>query len=184
MDLNAHVLGAVNSAIEEKVLQTFQKALKSPNADGPHKSKIDQRAQKCNPRSDEEHQNKISMMSQKFDPQSDRPQLSEMAEKNRETLADFPKSYSSKSNRNYHSKESSVDSYESEDGYDMVTGAKHTPQMVPEFLDGPCNLKHTRRNIHYFPMMMMITILTQCSQCQRCQRLPLQLTLYIGSQKC
>ena len=37
-----------------------------------------------------------------------------------------------------HYRENSVESHESDDenGYDMVTGANLTPQMVPEFLTG------------------------------------------------
>ena len=41
------------------------------------------------------------------------------------------------SDRISHCRENSVDSNQSDDdGYDMVTGANLTPQMVPEFLTG------------------------------------------------
>ena len=50
------------------------------------------------------------------------------------------------SNRIYHRRENSVDSNQSDDddGYDMVTGANLTPQMVPEFQNGrPMQSKKT-----------------------------------------
>ena len=49
------------------------------------------------------------------------------------------------SNRANHLKESSIDSIESDDGYDMVTGANLTPHMVPEFLTG--RSMQSRKNI-------------------------------------
>ena len=42
-----------------------------------------------------------------------------------------------RSDRVNHCREHSLDSNQSDDdGYDMVTGANFTPQMVPEFLTG------------------------------------------------
>ena len=51
---------------------------------------------------------------------------------------DFPRLVTLRSDRINHCRENSEESHESDDenGYDMVTGANLTPQMVPEFLTG------------------------------------------------
>ena len=69
MDLNAHVLEAIISAIEEKVLATIQNALEAncdnlsakldPQSDGLHLGKIAQAAQKYDNRSDGQHLSNI-----------------------------------------------------------------------------------------------------------------------------
>ena len=49
----------------------------------------------------------------------------------------FPKLIATSSNQNNHRRENLVDFEQSDDeGYDMVTGAKLTPHLVPEFLTG------------------------------------------------
>ena len=51
---------------------------------------------------------------------------------------EFPRLISIKSTQTNYHRENSVDSQQSDDdfGYDMVTGANLTPQMLPEFLTG------------------------------------------------
>ena len=109
MDLNAHAPESINSTIQEIVLPTIQNDIKSHNSnsredldlrsDGPHKSKIDRMAQKCDLRSDRLH-------------------LRKNGELSRERRVDFPKVNSTKSNRNNRLRESSVDDYENDKGYD------------------------------------------------------------------
>ena len=91
------------------MLPTIQNALNSHKTDssenldlrshGPRQSKIGQMAQKCDPRSDRPHQTENGGISCK-------------------QRVDLPKVNSSRNNRNNHLKEGSVDTYESDEGYD------------------------------------------------------------------
>ena len=91
-DLNSHIADAINSAIEEKVLPSFQNVMKAQNVDS--KTKVGLR--------------------------SDGPQQNSIVENSRKTHVGFPKPNSVKTNQNKHLRESSIDSQESDDVYDRV----------------------------------------------------------------
>ena len=124
-DIKSHILSAIDSAIEEKVIPSIRNVLESQNthldlrSDGPHPSTFDQVRPHRDLRSDGPHQ--------------------QIAGKTLlDVRKDFPRSVEMNSNQKNRQRENSVDSYQSDedDGYDMVTGANLTPQMVPEFLTG------------------------------------------------
>ena len=128
-DLNSHILNAIDSAIGEKVIPSIRNALESQNStentnadlrsDGPHPSTFDQvRPQR--------------------DLRSVGPQQQVAGNASQDAKKDFPGLVTMSSNRMNHQRENSADSCGSDDelGYDMVTGANLTPQMVPEFLTG------------------------------------------------
>ena len=102
IDLNAHVLEAINSAIEEKLLPAILNALNTHSANSNAELDL---------RSDGPHQNTNDGMSRK-------------------THEDFPKVDSIKSKNNNHHGESSVDSYESDDGYDTYNFWKYFVQKI------------------------------------------------------
>ena len=125
-DLNSHFLSAMDSAIEEKVIPSIRNVLESSQnthldlrSDGPHPSTFEQVRPHRNLRSDGPHQQIAGKTSL-------------------DVRKDFPRSVETNSNHINRQRENSVDSYQSDedDGYDMVTGANLTPQMVPEFLTG------------------------------------------------
>ena len=80
--MHAHVLEAINSAIEEIMLPTIQNVLSTQNANS----------------------------NAKLDLRSDEPHQSENGGMNRKTRVDFLKLKSAKNNHNFHLRESSVDS--------------------------------------------------------------------------
>ena len=164
-DLNLQVLDAINSAIQEKVLPSIENALKpvktASNAkwdlqsDGPQSSKVNQSGQQYDLKSGGLHKSRKPQMNkyvdlrsgglhldrfdqdaQECDPRSDRPHRSENTQSNLETRENCSKMTFKESNRANHLRESSIDSTEGVEGYDMVTGANLTPHMVPEFLTG------------------------------------------------
>ena len=92
LDLNTHVLEVRISAIEEKVLATIQNTSKAHSAIS--KAKLDFP-------SDGLHQNENGGISRK-------------------TRVDFPKLISTNGNLIYHPRESLVDSYQNDDGYDNL----------------------------------------------------------------
>ena len=173
-DLNLQILDAINSAIQEKVLPSIENALKpvktASNAkwdlqsDGPqsssvnqpdqqydlksgglHKSKKAQMSKYIDLRSDGLHLDRFGLDDQECDPRSDRPHQSENTQSNLQTRENRSKLSFKGSNRANHLRESTIDSIESDDGYDMVTGANLTPHMVPEFLTG--RPMQSRKNI-------------------------------------
>ena len=89
IDLNVHVLEAINSAIEEKVLSTIQSPLNTHSA------------------------NSIA----KLDHRSDGPHQIEDCGKRRKTRVYFPKVNCTNTHKN-NTRERSVDTYESDGGYD------------------------------------------------------------------
>ena len=146
-DLNLQILDAINSAIQEKVLPSIENSLKpvktASNAkwdlrsDGPqssrvnrpdqqydlksgglHKSKKAQRSKYIDLRSDGLHLDRFGQDAQEYDPRSDGLHQSEITQSNLETRENRSKMSFKESNRTNHLRESSIDSIESEDGYD------------------------------------------------------------------
>ena len=124
-DLNLHILSAIDSAIEEKVIPSIRNVLASQN------SHLDLR-------SDGPHPNTFEQVRPHKDLRSDGPHQQIAGKAPLDVKSDFPRSLETNGNQINCQRENSVDSYQSDedDGYDMVTGANLTPQMVPEFLTG------------------------------------------------
>ena len=97
---------------------------------------MNQAAQQYDIRSDGLHQGLINLAAQKYDPRSNRPHQSENSQNYHNIRVNCPKVNSGESNHHNHCRKSSIDSNDTDDGYDMLTGANLTPQMVPEFLTG------------------------------------------------
>ena len=91
-----------------------------------------------NHRSDGPHPSTLSQVRPQRDIRSDGPHQQTAGKASQDAKKDFPRLVAMSSNQINHQRENSVDSYQSNDenGYDMVTGANLTPQLVPEFLTG------------------------------------------------
>ena len=126
---NGHILNAIDSAIEEKVIPSIRNALESQKL--TENTNLDLR-------SDGPHPNTFSQVRPQRDLRSDGPHQQIAGKASQDAKKDFPRLVALSSNQKNHKRENSVESYQSDDenGYDMVTGAKLTLQMVPEFLTG------------------------------------------------
>ena len=126
-DLNSHILNAIDSAIEEKVIPSIRNALESQNL--AKNTNMDLR-------SDGPHPSTFGQVRQQRDLRSVGPQQQIAGKVPQDAKKDFPRLVTMSSNQINHQRENSVESCGSDDeiGYDMVTGANLTPQMVPEFL--------------------------------------------------
>ena len=128
-NLNSQILDVINAAIETKVLPSFKNAVKSQNS--AKITNFDIRSDRPHPRNSSQARPQKDLLSNGLHPENVSNSAGD-AEK------DFPRLVSMKSNRINHCRENSMDSNQSDDaiGYDIVTGANLTPQMVPEFLTG------------------------------------------------
>ena len=128
-DLNSHILNAIDSAIEEKVIPSIRNALECQNSTENTNSDL---------RSDGPHPSTFGQVRPQRDLRSVGPHQQIAGKTSQDAKKDFPKLVTMSSNQKNHQRENSVDSYRSDDeeGYDMVTGVNLTPQMVPEFLTG------------------------------------------------
>ena len=128
-DLNSHILNVMYSAIEEKLIPSIRNALRGKNL-----------ADNMNPdlRSDGPHPSSFSSVRPQRDFRSIGPHQEFAGRAAQDTRKDFLRLVARSSNHRNHQKENSVDSRQSDvdDGYDMLTGANYTPQIVPEFLTG------------------------------------------------
>ena len=129
-DLNSHILDVINSALEERVLPSIKNALETKNS-----------AKNVNLdlRSDGPHSNDFSQERAQRDLRSYGRHLENPTQRFQDAQNDFPRLETMRNNRINHCRRNSIDSNnsnENDDGYDMVTGANLTPQMVPEFLTG------------------------------------------------
>ena len=152
-DLNLQILDSINSAIQETVLPSIENELKpvktASNAkwdlrsDGPQSSRVNQPDQQYDLKSGGLHKSKKAQMSkyidlrsdglhldrfgqdaQECDPRSDRPHQSENTQSNLETRENRSKMSFKESNRANHLRERSIDSIESDDGYDICCPEK------------------------------------------------------------
>ena len=101
-DLNSHILSAIDSAIEEKVIPSIRNVLESQNthldlrSDGPHPSTFDQ-------------------VRPHRDLRSDRPHQQIAGKTSLDVNKDFPRSVATNSNQINSQRENSVDSYQSDE---------------------------------------------------------------------
>ena len=135
-DLNLQIMDAINSAIQEKVLPSIENTLNSVKTTQNTKWDL---------RSDGRHSGLVGQSASNSDPRSSGRHQSAQAPLDLKSSGNRPKSSLKESNLYNRSRDSSVDSIESDVGYDMVTGAKLTPHIVPEFLTG--RPMQSRKNI-------------------------------------
>ena len=125
--LNSQIQNAVSAAITNTVLPSIQNTLNMQRE--PNFTIVD-------PRSNEPHQGLKAASSASKDLRSSERQRNPEAEITQETRGNRSKTSPVEGNHRHMSRDSSVDSYISEQNHDMVTGAKLTPHVVPEFLTG------------------------------------------------
>ena len=125
--MNSQIQNAISAAITNTVLPSIQNTL---NMQGePNFTIVD-------PRSNEPHQGLKAASSASKDLRSSERQRNPGAEISQETWGKRSKTSPVEGNHRHMSRDSSVDSYNSEQNHDMVTGANPTPHIVPEFLTG------------------------------------------------
>ena len=125
--LNLQIQDAITTAITSSVLPSIQNMLDTQGrpsftvvdrgSNGPHPGPRATKSTMEDLRSSEPHQ----------DPE---------VENQQKTWENRPKTCFARENDRHRSRDNSIDSYTSEQNRDMVTGAKLTPPMVPEFLTG------------------------------------------------
>ena len=127
--LNSQILDVINTAIDTRVLPSVKNAVKRQNS--AKNTDLDLR-------SDGLHEDTAAPENSQKDLRSNRLHPKNINKSYQDAQREFPRLISIKNNQTHHRRENSVDSQESDDeyGYDMVTGANLTPQMVPEFLTG------------------------------------------------
>ena len=128
-NLNSQTLDVIDAAIENKVL---------PGIKSPVKTQSSAKNTNLDLRSDGPHPNNFSQVHPQKDLQSNRLHTENVSYAAGDAQRDFPRLVTLRSDRINHCIENSVDSHKSDDekGYDMVTGANLTPQIVLEFLTG------------------------------------------------
>ena len=125
--LNSQIQNAILAATTNTVLPSIQNTL---NMQGePNFTIVD-------PRSNEPHQGLKAASSASKDLRSSERQRNPGAEITQETWGKRYKTSPVEGDHRHMSRDSSVDSYNSEQNHDMVTGANPTPHIVPEFLTG------------------------------------------------
>ena len=127
--LNSQILDVINTAIDTRVLPSIKNAVKRQNS--AKNTNLDLR-------SDGLHEDTAAPENSQKDLRSNRLHPENISKSYQEAQNEFPRLISIKNNQANHRRENSDDSQGSDDeyGYDMVTGANLTPQMVPEFLTG------------------------------------------------
>ena len=127
--INSQILDVINTAIDTRVLPSIKNAVKRQNS--AKNTNLDLR-------SDGLHEDTAAPENYQKDLRSNRLHPENISKSYQEAQNEFPRLISIKNNQANHRRENSDDSQGSDDeyGYDMVTGANLTPQMVPEFLTG------------------------------------------------
>ena len=127
--LSSQILDVINTAIDTRVLPSIKKAVRRQNS--AKNASLDLR-------SDGLHQDNAAQENSQKDRRSNKLHPESANKSAQDAQNEFPRLISIGSNQTNHHRENSVDSQQSDDdfGYDMVTGANLTPQMVPEFLTG------------------------------------------------
>ena len=131
--LNSQILDVINTAIDTRVLPSIKNAVRRQNS--AKNTSLDLR-------SDGLHEDTAAPGNSQKDLRSNGLHPENTSKSYQDAQNEFPRLISIKNNQTNHRRENSGDSQVSDDeyGYDMVTGANLTPQMVPEFL--------TRRPMH------------------------------------
>ena len=127
--LNSQILDVINTAIDTRVLPSIKNAVRRQNS--AKNTSLDLR-------SDGLHEDTAAPGNSQKDLRSNRLHPENTSKSYQDAQNEFPRLISIKNNQTNHRRENSGDSQVSDDeyGYDMVTGANLTPQMVPEFLTG------------------------------------------------
>ena len=127
--LNSQILDVINTAIDTRVLPSIKHAVRRQNS--AKNTSLDLR-------SDGLHEDTAAPGNSQKDLRSNRLHPENTSKSYQDAQNEFPRLISIKNNQTNHRRENSGDSQVSDDeyGYDMVTGANLTPQMVPEFLTG------------------------------------------------
>ena len=127
--LNSQILDVINAAIDTRVFPSIKNAVRRKNS--AKNTGVDLRSTGLH------HDNAAQENSQK-DLRSNNMHPENASEYAQDAQNEFPRLITNKSSQTNHCRESSLDSQQSDDdfGYDMVTGANLTPQIVPEFLTG------------------------------------------------
>ena len=127
--LNSQILDVINTAIDTRVVPSIKNAVRRQNSAKNTSLDI---------RSDGLHEDTAAPGNSQKDLRSNRLHPENTSKSYQDAQNEFPRLISIKNNQTNHRRENSGDSQVSDDeyGYDMVTGANLTPQMVPEFLTG------------------------------------------------
>ena len=127
--LNSQILDVINTAIDTRVLPSIKNAVRRQNS--AKNTSLDLR-------SDGLHEDTAAPGNSQKDLRSNGLYPENTSKSYQDAQNEFPRLISIKNNQTNHRRENSGDSQVSDDeyGYDMVTGANLTPQMVPEFLTG------------------------------------------------
>ena len=125
--LSSQILDVINTAIDTRVLPSNKNAVRRQNS--AKNTSLDLR-------SDGLHEDTAAPGNSQKDLRSNRLHPENTSKSYQDAQNEFPRLISIKNNQTNHRRENSGDSQVSDDeyGYDMVTGANLTPQMVPEFL--------------------------------------------------
>ena len=127
--LNSQILDVINATIDTRVFPSIKNAVRRQNS-----AKITS----LDLRSDGLHQDNAAQENSQKDRWSNRLHPENANKSAQDAQNEFPRLIWTKSNQTNCCGEISVASQQSDDdfGYDMVTGANLTPQMVPQFLTG------------------------------------------------
>ena len=127
--LNSQILDVINTATDTRVLPSIKNAVRRQNS---------ARTTSLDLRSDGLHDDTAAPGNSQKDLRLNRLHPENTNKTYQDAQNEFPRLISIKNNQTNHRRENSGDSQVSDDdyGYDMVTGANLTPQMVPEFLTG------------------------------------------------
>ena len=110
-DLNSHILEAINSAIEEKILPSIENVITSNR---------EAKSTKWDLRSDGRHPIRNAQIVQNLDHESHGRHKDKSSRKVQDSENQFPKLIATSSNQDHHRRESLVDSdHSDDDGYDI-----------------------------------------------------------------
>ena len=128
-NLITHILEAINTVIERKVLPSIKNAIKTQNS--AENTILDLWSDGLYPISFSQVRPQKDLQSERLHPENDTHVALDAQN-------DFPRLITMRCDRKNHCRENSVEFNHSDDenGYDMVTGANLTTQMVPAFLTG------------------------------------------------
>ena len=122
-------MDVINTEIDTRVLPSIKNAVRRQNS---------ARITSFELQSDGLHQDNAAQKNSQKDLRSNRLHPENVNKSAQDAQNEFSRLISINNNQTNHCRENSVDSQQSDDefGYDKVTGANLTPQMVPEFLNG------------------------------------------------
>ena len=124
--LSSQILNVINTAIDTRVLPSIKNAVKRQNS--AKNTNLDLGSDGLQEDTAAPENSQKGLRSNRLHPENTNKSY-------QDAQNEFPRVISNKNNQTHHRREDSVDSQNSDDdyGYDMVTGANLTPQMVPEY---------------------------------------------------